>query len=206
VGIELGTALVKKWAQRFGLGSYRLYVRSLSHADRESAEAMSWYEPAEEWGVVWLPDDSELPPETLELLVLHELAHGLLWNDDTELQCDRVARLAQGREDVPWPEEWKMLTNFDAFRSAVDPKTVEKRPWLAIVVDGLPKVERDVICALYWEGLTYVETCQRLGLARPTMFRHRQRALERLRSMFAALDKKFAKEGEGGEGHQAPSA
>lgn len=201
MSIERGTALVRKWSPRFGLGNYRITVQPIAQKDSENSWAMSYFDTHEEWGLVELPNDDSLPPETLELLVLHELSHGLLKlaggdgeRDTVEATCNRIARLARGDFQTPLMNEHAAsvlgpMWFEDNKRRAAE--AIDRRAWLPVVTDGLPEQEREVVTLLYYEGLSLRQAAEVLGVAHTTVEDRRDRALKRLHAYFAALDRKF---------------
>jgi hypothetical protein len=97
VSTSHGERLVRKWAGAFGLGDFRLQVKEIPE-DTPDAWARSFYDIEELWGVLELPGDNLLPPALIELLVLHELAHGLIQVAGAselgeEQACNRIARM-----------------------------------------------------------------------------------------------------------------
>lgn len=198
----MGTAMVHRWSPRFGLGAYRITVQPISVTDGVDAWAMSYWDVHEEWGLVELPEDESLPPATLELLVLHELAHGLLkvvgGDGDSavvESTCNRIARLARRDFVSPLMNEHaaSVLGNtwFEEGGTGKRSASVDRRAWLAVVTDGLPPEERQVITLLYWEGLSIRQAEEVTGLPNATLRRRRDSALKRLHACFTALDLKF---------------
>lgn len=179
--------------------------------DNPEAWAHSYYDIEEMWGVIELPPDEFFPVDTLELLVLHELAHGLLKLAAeegvlVEQSCNRVARLARGDFVTPLMNEQRESALGDGFYDVEGADrhsakrehnlgtargacaAIDKRKWLAVVADALPKGERDVISALYYEGLSMRETATRLGVDVHTVFRRKDSALKKLRSYYEGLD------------------
>lgn len=123
VGIERGQWLVKKWQPKFGLSDYRLYVLPLPEGGECFGE--SYFEPSQEWGIVWLQDDAAYESGSVqELTVLHELGHGILWNTlpdhdqsavAVERFCNRIARLAANDWGTLEPDEEQALHHRDVF-------------------------------------------------------------------------------------------
>lgn len=191
---DRATALVRKWAPRFGLGEFRLAVNEIPR-DTPDAWARSFYDIEELWGVLDLPGDEFLPVALQELLILHELAHGLLQLAESgdvgcEQACNRIARLARGDFETPLGnehhasvigEDW-----FDEkFRNA---SVIDKRAWLNIVTAALPEQERAVINLLYFEGVSYRDAAAALHIDVHTVWRRRDKAIERLRKYYDALE------------------
>lgn len=195
MGIELGASLVHKWKQRFGLGHLRFHILPLGEDAAKKSNAQSYYDLVEEWAYVWLPDDEEFPPETLELLVLHELAHGVLWEGKAGLEqaCDRIARIATRDYTSPWPGEWLSMSDPDTFWKGKSPtnSAIDRRKWLNVVADALPEEQREVISMHYIEGLGYRRIAERLGTNKDRVARVHAAALRNLRLYFDALDKEF---------------
>lgn len=210
MSIEQGTALVRHWQGRFGLGNFRLQVRPID-MDNENAWAHSFYELTEEWGVIELPVDGFFPPEVLELLVLHELAHGLIalateadgGSVLVEQSCNRVARLARGDFTTPLMNEHRESVVGESWYgvegearesaghrpfSELSKAAIDRRKWLSVVADALPEDERAVIAALYYENLSMRQTATSLGVDVHTVFRRRASALEKLRRYYVELD------------------
>lgn len=164
---------------------------------------MSFFDVHEEWGLVELPDDDSLPSETLELLVLHELAHGMLkmaggdkksWV--TEATCNRIARLARGDFITPLGNEHTAAVQGAEYyeierkdRAELPTRLGALPPWLSLVIDGLPDIERQVVNLIYWEGLSLRAAAQVLGVSQTHVARWRDSALVHLGEHFAALDK-----------------
>lgn len=202
----MGTAMVHRWAQRFGVGHYRITVQPISEKDSETAWATSYWETAEEWAVIDLPADDSMPVDTLELLVLHELAHGLLKvvggdakSVVTEATCNRIARLAKRDYTTPLMNEHAASAIGDAWYGSKRKRAaeVDRRAWLPIVTDGLPAEERELITLLYWEGVSIREASYITGIPRETLVRKRDKALKRLLSYFNALDTEFGDDDNG---------
>lgn len=195
----LGEALVRKWAGKLGLGEFRIQVVTLS-PDNKKAWALSFYDIEEMWGIIDLPVDETHPAPLLELLVVHELSHGLIelaksGKVAVEQACNRIARLALADYETPLPNE-------DTARRIGDPwyesgrvkhmaGSIDRRAWLAIVVDALPEQDRALVNMLYVEGLSLREAGARLGLNDTnggSMLRRRDRALDKLREYFDKLE------------------
>lgn len=201
------------------MAHYRLTVQPMTSVQPGDAWALSYYDVDEEWGALWLPADEALPPETLELVVLHELAHGLVkiaasGDQPEEAVCNRIARLSLANWTTPGAEEHRaasMGESFYTLNDEVERKSgsrrkqyphagprpgggVERRPWLAIVSDALPVEQREVVTLLYWEGLSFREAASILSVDVHTVVRRKDKALATLAEYFAALDKKFAKD------------
>lgn len=199
MSIEKGTALVKHWAPRFGLGEFRLKVKPMP-TDNTEAWALSHYDIEEMWGSIELPSDEVFPFETLELLVLHELAHGLLQLAGTDVtsvaveqSCNRIARLTRGDFESRLMNEEREAIEGDAYYNAdgkdrTAASRLDRRKWLAIVTDGLPEAERQVITLLYFEGVSMRDAGEVLGCDVHTVFRRRNSALARLQQYYEALD------------------
>lgn len=195
--IEQGTAIVRRWQDKFGLGGFRIHVRAID-MDDPKAWAYSFYETNEQWGVIELPPDGFFPPATQELLVLHELAHGLLALAAeegvlVEQACNRVARLARGDFVSPLMNEQRESIIGDAWyevegEERKSAEKLDKSKWLAIVADALPEDEREVISALYWEGLTFRQAAERFGVGVATVNRRRASALTKLHRYYVGLD------------------
>lgn len=103
-----GAALVKQWAPRFGLSHYKSYVSLISEKDNEENLGQSFYDHHEEWYKVDLPADATMGEEERQMLVLHELAHGLIsyaltGDEALETTCNRIARLALGNLNADGP-------------------------------------------------------------------------------------------------------
>lgn len=198
MSIERGTWLVRHWAPRFGLGEYVLTV--VEHVENDESSAESYYEPNEQWGKIWVPADELYDFNTQELLILHELAHSLFWGDEehnasyrTELNCDRVARLA--RPDSLWIEQAREKRLGSAYYTEKSTVTkLDRHKWLSVVTDGLPAAERGIITMLYFEGLSLREVGLELGLTRMAVSRLRDRALRRIGEYYGALDGTFGAE------------
>lgn len=191
--IEQGEALVRKWARRFGLGDFRLRVQ-LIDSDCD-AWARSFYELNEEWGLIELPPDALFPPATLEMLVLHELAHGLLAlaersEGDTEAACNRIARLAKQDYESPLFNEHVSMVKPDEYWSddKKNAAAIDRRAWVPLVADGLPKRESVVISLIYWDGLSLEEAGKVLGVSKWTVMRVRDSALKRMQAYFTAIE------------------
>lgn len=204
MSIEIGTSLVHKWAPKFGLGNFRITVQPITTEDATDAWAMSFFDTHEEWGLVELPADESLPVGTLELLVLHELAHGLLKlvggdgdSPAVEATCNRIARLARRDFVSPLMNEHSASVHGNAWFADGDGKrsaSVDRRVWLPLVTDGLPSEERQVITLLYWEGLSLRQAAEVTGLPVRTLRRRLESGLKRMADCFAALDKKFGED------------
>lgn len=203
MSIERAKAYVEKWAPFFGLVEYHLHyypvdIFPLSGPEDKTPFAASYYDMESMFGTLWVPTDEVWPDDTLELLVLHELAHFLVWDADEEIPparleafCDRVARLAKGDFATAWPEEVRAIREGMSYRHYQEdgPSTkLDRRKWLPVVTDGLPERERDVITMLYWEGLSLREAGERLGLNYETVRRVRDLALGRMARYFDILE------------------
>lgn len=197
MSIDVGTALVRKWAPKFGFAGWRIQVRPIP-MDNPDAWGRSFFETNEEWGVIEIPPDGFFPPETLELLVLHELAHGLLELAASEgvleeQACNRIARLSRGDFTTPLMNEQREAVIGDAWYGVEGEQRdtaekLDKSKWLAIVADALPTDEREVISALYWEGLTFRQAAERFGVGVATIDRRRASALTKLHRYYIGLD------------------
>lgn len=192
--IEQGEALVRKWARRFGLGDFRLRVQLIDHDC--DAWARSFYELSEEWGLIELPPDALFPPATLEMLVLHELAHGLLAvaersEGDTEVACNRIARLARADYESPLFNEHISMVKPDEYWGGDGKKNtaaIDRRAWVAVIADGLPERQRAVISLIYWNGMSLEQAGEVLGVSKWTVMRDRDIALQRMREYFTAIE------------------
>lgn len=215
MAIDRAQALVKKWAPKFGLGDFRLRVTELPFASPEGW-GLSYYDLDELWGTVEIVGDGLLPDAVQELLVLHELAHGMLQfakhgGITEEQSCNRIARLARGDFTTPLFNEHHLQMVGDAeFFGGVDRNSadLDRRAWLPIVTDALPEREREVINGMYWEGLSLREVAERMGIHHHSVERYRDKALERLRKYYDGLERHAArkvialKEPEGGYEHE----
>lgn len=200
---ERGEALVRKWAPKFGLGEFRIQVVPLD-PDQKKAWALSFYDVDEMWAVISLPVDDLHSPALLELLVLHELSHGMLMLCDAgasseEQTCNRIARLTSGDYDTKFANHdeaerlgenyWKKKVKpRKASGKALTTNFLDKRAWLPIVTDALPADERVIINLLYWEGRSLREVAAELGVAHTTVEDRRNKALRRLAEYFAKLE------------------
>jgi RNA polymerase sigma-70 factor (ECF subfamily) len=59
---------------------------------------------------------------------------------------------------------------------------------LSRAISELPERQRDVILLTYWEGFTYAETANILGMRPGTVGAHRDKALKRLRRLLDEQD------------------
>lgn len=136
MGIERGTSFLRKWQPKLGLSDYRIHVMPLRETSTPFGE--SFFSPHQQWGVIWLPQDDAYPAEVQELIVLHELFHGVLWNLDPEMDqsvaeverfCNRMARVARNDWATLEPEEAQALFQPEAFFSGdPDPAHRGTRP------------------------------------------------------------------------------
>lgn len=67
--------------------------------------------------------------------------------------------------------------------SAVALAIEDLRLIMAEVVDALPRPERAVVTALYWEQLSSREAAARIGVSHATVLRLRDRAFERIKEL-----------------------
>lgn len=204
-----GEALVRKWAPKFGLGDFRIQVVTM-RPDNKEAWALSFYDVEELWGIIDLPPDESMPAELLELIVLHELAHGLLLLAEAgdvaaEQACNRIARLTRGDFETRLANEDAAHRLGEAWFNDEHPKKsaypspgprpghgnakVGRREWLPIVIDALPYQERTVINMLYIEGMSLREAAQQVGVSHTTIQDRRDSALLRLNRYFDKLEK-----------------
>lgn len=192
-----GEGLVRRWAPRFGLGDFRIQVLPMP-TEPCDAWARSYYDLDEMWGVIDLPADADVPAPLLELLVLHELAHGLLLLSETsetgtEQACNRIARLARCDFTTRLANEQSAHQLGEDYwsgdREKSNASATDRRAWLNVVVDALPVGDREVINLIYVEGLSLRAAGQCLGgVDVHTMVRRRDRALAKLNNYFAALE------------------
>lgn len=70
----------------------------------------------------------------------------------------------------------------------MDSLTFDPRPWLPVLLDGLPEREGAVITALFYEGLSLRQVAISVGVSQTHVRRLRDQALERLRSYFDAIE------------------
>lgn len=197
--IERGTALVHQWKSRFGFGHYRFSVQPLPAGT--AAWAQSFFEINEEWAVIELPPDDFFPPKTLEMLVLHELSHGLLRVAGTsengeEVACNRIARMAKSDWKSPLFNEHHAEVVGDAWFEDEDSTkssagALDRHKWLPLIADALPEKERLVIALMYWGELSYRQTASVMGVDIHTVARWRETALNRLREYYSAAENEF---------------
>lgn len=112
---EKAVALVERWAKPFGFEHFTRTVSLLDGPEVDQCWAMSNWNLPEEFVRFWFQPDGSLPARTLEFVVCHEYAHGLLLltgssvsehdNWQTELVCNRIASLVVGTK-VVGPNKW----------------------------------------------------------------------------------------------------
>ncbi len=89
-----------------------------------------------------------------------------------------------------WARRLERLWQADDSEEAVDPRaSAEERllheERLSGALSRLTERQRDVVLLTCWEGFTYAETAEILGLRSGTVGAHRDRALKRLRRLLA---------------------
>lgn len=196
LSVSEAEALVEKYAGRFGFGDYGYTVRLLPQEWYGKRWAHVSFCHEDGWFVLEVVPDGVLPARELESVVLHELAHGLL-ELPTELgeagheqAANRIARLVMGRR---WahPNHWVTLKRgFDpgAVTRAMTVEGFDPRPWLPLVVDGLPEQEAQVIDLIFYGERSLRDAAEELGVSFQHVARIRDRALDRLREYLTRLE------------------
>ena len=106
-----------KWMVRAGFSGYGVEVKLLPKEHYGKCWAASTWSIDDEWVVFYFMPDSIMPKETLELTVIHEVAHGLVemgknGTTTTEQACWRIAHLV--RPGATTPQRWvEPLIDFD---------------------------------------------------------------------------------------------
>lgn len=194
LSVSQAEALVEKYVGRFGFGDYGYTVRLLPKEWYGKRWAHVSFCHEDGWFVLEVVPDGVLPARELESVVLHELAHGLLelpaelGDAGHEQAANRIARLVMGRR---WnhPNHWMRLkrgaepVDHRAMSAEFDP-----RPWLPLVVDGLPEAEAQVIDLVFYGERSLREAAVELGVSYQHVARIRDRALDRLREYLERLE------------------
>lgn len=101
---------VDKWMPRFGFGGHwRVEVYRLQEKYKGKVWAHGFWNMEEEHVLFEFVPDGALPDTVLEMLVIHEVAHGLVELGKTsehgeEVVCNRVAKVLKPR--AKHPNEW----------------------------------------------------------------------------------------------------
>jgi hypothetical protein len=160
--------LLNKWLPKFGFAHYSRYVELVPEDQKGKTWAMVKWDHDEEFVVFYFVPDGVLPKEQLEVVVLHELAHGLisLANEsapDEERVCNRIARILAPQ--VMTTNEWMQHTEPPSggwYPMRVDPAAA---PLVRILVDeALSDLERQVVNRFYYERLGVTEIALELGI------------------------------------------
>lgn len=171
---------LKKWLKRFGFGDYRFTLKPLDESRYNKAWAECHFHHEEEHATFWLNPTFTFPDEQLEMLAIHEVAHGLAglaqaegpWE---EVFCNRVARLMLPGKRHPNEYHWTVESdegdNAKDFRSSL---TRRQRQIVGLAIDTLPQLtddDRSLLNERLFERLSLREIAERRGVHKTTVMR-----------------------------------
>jgi len=155
--MEQARRYLDKWLPRMGFAHWAVDLRVLPESARNEVWGRSlWLHEEESASVQVVPDDV-LPDEQMEVLILHELAHGLVRTLRTygfggpaeEMVVNRIVRLALDGKPVTMLNMHSLLTDdSDDGWLALERIQVDR---LRELIDRLPEREREVINRWYYE-------------------------------------------------------
>lgn len=109
---------IRYWLRRAGFGHYHLSIVAASRDELEGAWALVEWDLDEEAVEFALPPEGTLPDDLMELVIIHEVAHGICALAQAqpggtleEVACNRILRLVKPRAVLP--NEWNRRMGSD---------------------------------------------------------------------------------------------
>lgn len=170
---------VEKWMQRFGFGQWRCEVYRLQEKYAGKVWAHGFWNTHEEHVLFEFVPDGVLPANVLEMLAIHEVAHGLFemsrnGEAGEEVACNRLGKLLMPRAKHP-NEWWKSKPDYYLGIDDATAKRLRLNP-------ELTEREKHVIVSIYWDGRSLGELAKELDVSKTAVVSSRNRALRKLRN------------------------
>lgn len=184
MSVNQATKYAKRWLRRAGFQNYRLTMREMTPKEARKHWAYCIWDIEEEHVLIAAVPDGTVPDEVMDLVMLHEVAHGLCrmaqaapFTTLEELACNRIVRLVRPRK--PLPNEWSARTASDAVPPELSGLSRQQWVLVSAAVDTLPfsDREREIFACLFYDGLSLRAAAERVGVGKDTVARTRDRML-----------------------------